>query len=51
MVEAMDGQLEVSSEPGVGSTFVVELPAATPASGPGEGESDRDGKALARSGR
>ncbi len=51
MVEAMDGRLEVSSVAGVGSTFIVELPAATAASGPGQGESDRDGKALAQSGR
>jgi len=51
MVEAMDGKLEVSSVAGVGSTFIVELPAATATSSPGQGESDRDGKALAQSGR
>jgi len=52
MVEAMDGQLTVNSVPGVGSTFTVELPAAKPASEASQaGESDRDGKALAQSGR
>jgi len=51
VVRTVGGQLEVTSVAGVGSTFIVELPAAAPATGPGQGESDRDGKALAQSGR
>ena len=42
MVEAMNGSLEVSSVPGEGSTFTVELPAPAP-----RAATDRRGKALA----
>ena len=48
MVEAMDGALEVRSEPGIGSTFSVELPVAAPVPA---GEHDHADKALAGSGR
>jgi PAS domain S-box-containing protein len=45
MVEAMHGSLTVTSEPDVGSTFTVELPAAS------VGHDDLSGKALAETGR
>jgi signal transduction histidine kinase len=49
MVEAMKGTLAVSSTPGVGSTFTVELPAMPTLSGDSAGGSS--GKALAPSSR
>jgi signal transduction histidine kinase len=49
MVEAMNGSLEVESMPDVGSTFTVELPAASVTAEPVQ--QDPVGKALAHSGR
>jgi PAS domain S-box-containing protein len=45
MVEAMHGSLEVTSEPGVGSTFTLELPVVA------TGAPDTEGQALVRMSR
>jgi signal transduction histidine kinase len=45
MVEAMHGSLEVTSEPGVGSTFTLQLPVVA------TGAPDTEGQALVRMSR
>ena len=47
MAEAMNGRLEVESEVGVGSTFVLELPITAPS----DGGAPSAGKALSAAGR